>query len=78
MTHYDYLLSLQQRGILQTLCLEYGLPSYAKWIEYYEFYLQHPDYSYTRISYDFQASRCTIYRAITFMRAPHREAVSKN
>ena len=78
MNKYQFLCTLQQQGLLQTLSAEYGLPSYSKWMEYYEFALDHPDYSFTRISYDFQASRCTIYRAITFMRSPHPDAVSKN
>jgi hypothetical protein len=62
---------------MQTLCSEYGLPSYAQWMEYYEFYMDHPKLSFTELSYYFQASRCTIYRAITFMRSPHHGAVSK-
>jgi predicted DNA-binding protein YlxM (UPF0122 family) len=77
MTKYDFLHALQQQGLLQTLCQEYGLPSYAKWMEYYEFSLSHPDYSFSEISYCFQASRATIYRAVTFMGSPHSEAVSK-
>jgi len=77
MTKYDFLCALQQQGLLQTLSLEYGLPSYSKWMEYYEFYLSHPNLSYTEISFSFQASRATIYRAIRFMQSPHRDAVSK-
>ena len=77
MTHYNFLFALKQEGLLQTLTKEYGLPSYAKWMEYYEFSLDHPDYSFTEISYHFQASRGTIYRAIVFMRSPHHDAVSK-
>ena len=78
MTKYDFLYALKQQGILQTLIQEYGLPVYSKWMEYYEFYLDHPNLSYTEISFDFQASRATIYRAIQFMKTPHRDAVSKN
>ena len=77
MTKYDFLLALKQQGVLQTLTQEYGLPAYAQWMEYYEFYLDHPKLSYTEISFDFQASRATIYRAIQFMKAPHHDAVSK-
>jgi predicted DNA-binding protein YlxM (UPF0122 family) len=77
MTKYDFLCALHQQGLLQTLTKEYGLPSYAKWMEYYEFYLAHPNLSYTEISYEFQASRATIYRAIRFKQSPHQAAVSK-
>ncbi|MBQ7631980.1 MAG: hypothetical protein IJS82_04395 [Paludibacteraceae bacterium] len=77
MTKYDFLLALREDGLLQTLPFEYGLPSYEKWMEYYEFYLDHPDFSFTEISFYFQASRGTIYRAIVFMRSPHHDAVSK-
>ena len=77
MTKYDFLYALKQQGLLQTLSKEYGLPAYSKWMEYYEFYLDHPNLSYTEISYYFKASRCTIYRAICFMGSPHHDAVSK-
>ena len=76
MTKYDFLKSLEREGLLQTLCSDYRLPSYAKAMEYFEFYLDHSDLSYTEISYYFNASRCTIYRAITFLKSPHQGAVS--
>ncbi len=77
MTKYEFLCTLQQQGLLQTLTKEYSLPSYFQWMEYYEFYLAHPNFSYTEISFYFQASRATIYRAIQFMRSPHQDVVSK-
>ena len=45
-------------------------------MEYYEFYLEHQDLSYTEMSYYFGASRCSIYRAIVFMKLPHKGTVS--
>ena len=77
MKKYEFLLSLQQQGLLQTLTQEYGLPAYTKWMEYYELSLVHPDYSFTELSFYFKASRGTIYRAVRFMRSDHRDVVSK-
>lgn len=76
MTKYEFLKSLEGQGLLQTLCAEYRLPSYAMAMEYYEFYLEHQDLSYTEMSYYFGASRCSIYRAIVFMKSPHKGTVS--
>lgn len=66
-----------REGAVAALTKEYGLPSYEKWMEYYQFSLDHPDYSFTEIPCYFKASRASIYRAIVFMRSPHRDAVSK-
>lgn len=78
MTYYEFLLEEKEAGRLKKW-LQLGAPSQLpKWMEYYELSLAHPKYSYSEISYHFKASRSTIYRAITFMRSPQVDVVSKN
>ena len=70
MTYYDFLLAKRASGELKTL-FALGLPVHlALWMDYYEFYLEHPEFSYREISYYFQATKSTIERALAFMKLP--------
>ena len=76
MTRYEFLSILKNQGVLKLLYKYYGLPTnLARWMEYYEFYLAHPDLSFRELSYYLPATKSTIERAIAFMQAPHPEVV---
>lgn len=67
MTYYDFLLNEKESGRLK-IWLRMGAPSQLpKWMEIYQFHLDHPLLSQLAIANELNVGHSTIQRALSFM-----------
>ena len=68
MSYYEFLVAKKESGELQQW-YQLGLPVHlSQWMEYYAYYLEHPEKSYFQLSLKFEVTKGTIYNAVMFMR----------
>ena len=70
MTKYEFLLIAREIGLDKTLFYDFYIypPYYDRWIEYYEYHLNHPDMTQEDIGIHFGKKQSVIQRALSFMK----------